>query len=244
MGLRVFIKETLVKIFSFFYFSKRSKVIFYHDIHSERPYTHMSTFIKLFEKHIRIINESGYEIVNEITKKYGQIEICFDDAFLGLYENIEFLKKRNISVHLFVISSYLGKVNYINAKQLLELNKLDLVKISSHTHAHKILNEINESDIEMELKKSKEILEDLIGKQVDSICYPEGKFNKKTMHIADRIGYKKQYSSLPGFFDNKFEGFVIRRSLVQFSEDKEFQAILKGGDHILALWYELKHFKR
>ena len=244
MGLGGLIRSLLVRVFALFYFSKRSKVIFYHDIHSERRYTDMSTYIGLFEKHIHIINKSGYEIVHEITKKHGQIAICFDDAFLGLYENIEFLKKKNIFIHLFVVSSYLGKKNYINEKQLLELNKLEYIKVSSHTHSHKILNEIDEYDVERELKESKEILEDLIGEPVDSICYPEGKFNKKTIHLANTLGYKNQYSSLPGFFDDNFEGTIIRRSLVQFSKEKEFQAILKGGDHILGIWYRLKHFKR
>jgi len=204
----------------------------------------MSTSIELFKKHIQIINDSGYEIVSKITNKYGQIEICFDDAFLGLYENLEFLKKQNIPIHLFVISSYLEKENYINEKQLLELNKSDLIKISSHTHTHKILNQINEDEIERELKESKEVLENLLSVPVDAICYPEGRFNKKTIHIAKKIGYKNQYSSLPGFFNDKLESNVIRRSLVQFAVGKEFKAILKGGDHILAFWYKLKHFKK
>ena len=155
-----------------------------------------------------------------------------------------FLKQQNIPVHLFVISSYLERENYINEKQLLELSKLDIIKISSHTHTHKILNQLDENELLRELKESKEILEDLLNAPVDSICYPEGKFDKKTIHIAKKVGYKKQYSSLPGFFADRFEIDVIRRSLVQFALEKEFKAILKGGDHILAFWYKLKHFKR
>jgi peptidoglycan/xylan/chitin deacetylase (PgdA/CDA1 family) len=244
MKIRNCIKVALIRLFSIFYFSKKSKVIFYHDIDSDKKYTDMSTPVELFKMHINIIRENGYEIVNEITKPLGQIEICFDDAFLGLYENIGFLKQQNIPIHLFVISSYLERENYINEKQLLELSKLDIIKISSHTHTHKILNQLDENELLRELKESKEILEDLLNAPVDSICYPEGKFDKKTIHIAKKVGYKKQYSSLPGFFADRFEIDVIRRSLVQFAGVKEFKAILKGGNHILAFWYKLKHFKR
>ena len=244
MAIDSLVRILIIRICSLFYFKNRSKVIFYHDIHSKKKYTNMSTAIELFANHIQIIRESGYEVVPEITKEYGQIEICFDDAFLGLYENIGFLKQQNIPIHLFVISSYLERENYINEKQLLELSKLDIIKISSHTHTHKILNQLDENELLRELKESKEILEDLLNAPVDSICYPEGKFDKKTIHIAKKVGYKKQYSSLPGFFADRFEIDVIRRSLVQFAVVKEFKAILKGGNHILAFWYKLKHFKR
>ena len=244
MGLIKRIRYILILIASLFHFRNRSKVIFYHDIHSSKPYCDTSTPIELFQKHIQIIYERGYEIVRTITKEYGQIEICFDDAYLGLYENIEFLRDHQIPIHLFVISSYIDREGYISKKQLLELSKSNLVKISSHTHTHSVLNKLNENDLVRELEQSKEILEALIGNTVDSICYPEGKFNQKIIQIAQLAGYKRQYSSLPGFFSNKFEKNVIKRSLVQFSEKNEFKAILKGGDHFLLLWYKLKHFKK
>ncbi len=237
------IKITFIKLFSFFCFDKKSKVIFYHDIHSNERYTDMSTSIELFKKHIQIINESGYEIVSHITKKYGQIEICFDDAFLGVYDNIDFFKKKNIPIHLFVITSHLDKINYINNKQLLELSKLDIVKISSHTHNHVSLDQINDDKIERELIESKEIIENLLSISVDSICYPKGRFNQNVIRIAELVGYKNQYSSLPGYFSDKFQNNVIRRSLVQFAGEEEFKAILKGGDHIWYFWYILKHFR-
>jgi hypothetical protein len=47
---------------------------------------------------------------------------------------------------------------------------------------------------------------------------------------------------MPGFYYNEFFLNVKKRSLVQFADEKEFKAILKGGDHFLAFWYKLKHF--
>jgi len=244
MRLIVFIRIFLIRGYSLLCFRKKSKVIFYHDIHSDNQYTNMSTSLSLFHKHISIIKESGYQIVPEITKEYGEVEICFDDAFLGLYENIEFIRKHNVFIHLFVISSFLEREGYLNAKQLLELNRSHLIKVSSHTHTHRILNHIDMLGVEKELKESKVALENLLNITVDSICYPQGRFNKQIIHIAERIGYKKQYSSLPGFFSDRFQHKVIRRSLVQFAQEQEFKAILKGGDHILGLWYKFKHVKR
>jgi peptidoglycan/xylan/chitin deacetylase (PgdA/CDA1 family) len=238
------IRIFFIRLAATFYISKRSKVIFYHDIHSNKKYTNMSTSIELFKKHINIIRENGYEIVNEITKPLGQIEICFDDAFLGLYDNIELIKELNIPIHLFVVSSYLEKENHINKEQLLFLNNLTQIKISSHTQTHQVLNIGSESLLKNELENSKNLLEGLLNISVDTICYPEGKFNNTVVELAEGVGYNRQYSSLPGFYFNDFLPNVKRRSLVQFAGKKEFKAILKGGDHVLAFWYKFKHYNK
>lgn len=244
MAISSLFRIAIVRIASLFYISKKSKVIFYHDIHSDKKYTDMSTPIELFKKHIKIIRENGYEIVNEITNSHRQIEICFDDAFLGLYDNIELINEQNISINLFVISSFLEKENHINTEQLIELNKLKQITISSHTKSHKILNCISENETTHELQDSKSELELVISQEISSLCFPEGKFNRYVITNAIKLGYTKLYSSLPGFYIDEFLPNVKRRSLVQFAGEKEFKAILKGGDHILAFWYKFKHFKK
>ncbi len=244
MEISKFIRIALTRTSSLFYFKKRSKVIFYHDIDSGKKYTDMSTSIELFKKHINILRERGYEIVDEIKQPFGQIEICFDDGFLGLYDNIDLIIELNIPIHLFVVFSYLEKENHINKEQLLLLNRLRLIKISSHTETHQVLNLASESLLKNELKNSKNLLEGLLENSVDSICYPEGKFNNRVVELAKKVGYIKQYSSLPGFYFNEFLPNVKRRSLVQFAGEKEFKAILKGGDHVLFFWYKFKHYKK
>ena len=244
MAITSFIRIAIIRVFSFFYFIKKSKAIYYHDIDSDKKYTDMSTSIELFKKHINIIRENGYEIVNEITKPLRQIEICFDDGFSGLYDNIELIKKLNTPIHLFVISSFLGQENYINTAQLIALNNLPQITISSHTHTHQALNLISEKSIVDEFEKSKNTLEELLKTEVNSICFPEGKFSEKVIELANTLAYKKQYSSIPGFYHVKDYLPVIHRSLVQFAREDEFKAILKGGDHILTSWYKIKHFKK
>ena len=152
----------IIRISSFFYLSRKSKVIFYHDIHSQTKYTDMSTPVGLFKKHIQMIRENGYEIVSEITQLKGQIEISFDDAFLGLYDNIELIKELNIPIRLFVVSSYLDKEGHINRKQLTELHQLPQIIISSHTHSHKTFDRMNLDEIKFELKHSKDQLEKML----------------------------------------------------------------------------------
>ena len=242
MAIASFIRIAIIRVASFFFFSGRSKVIFYHDIHSDKKYTFQSTSIDLFKKHIQIIRKNGYKIVNKITKEHGEIEICFDDAYLGLYDNIELIKELDIPIHLFVVPSYLEKKNHINKEQLFLLNNLTQIKISSHTQTHQILNIASACLLKNELENSKNYLEGLLNNSVDAICYPEGKFNNRVVELAEAVGYTRQYSSLPGFYFNNFLPNVKKRSLVQFAGEKEFKAILKGGDHVLAFWYKFRQY--
>ena len=236
------IKYLIIYILSLFCFKKKSKVIFYHDIHSEKKHTNMSTHIDLFKDHVHMIRNSGYEIVSEITEEYGQIEICFDDGFLGLYENIELIKQYEIPIHLFIVNSFLNKKHYLNLKHLKELNNLELITISSHTFNHNTLTVLDEFSLKKELYESKSNLENLLGKSIDSICFPKGMFNNRVIDIAKKVGYSKQYSSLPGFYYDKFQNIVIKRSLVQSVNNSVFKGILKGADHVFFYWYKLKHF--
>jgi peptidoglycan/xylan/chitin deacetylase (PgdA/CDA1 family) len=242
MALISFIRMSIIRLASLFCDSKKSKVIFYHDIHAENKYTNMSTPIELFKEHIQIIRDSGYEIVSKINKPTGQIKISFDDGFLGIYKNINVIKELDIPLQLFIITSNLETTNYITKSQLLELDSLSQITISSHTHKHSILTKISESEIEIELETSKKLLEDILNKQINSLCFPEGKFSNKVIEIAKKIGYSNLYASIPGFYFDQFSVGVIKRSLVQFASKGEFNAIIKGGDHILSKWYQIKHY--
>ena len=236
------IRVLLVRVYSLFFSSRRSKVIFYHDLHSDVKYTDMSTPIHLFVEHVNIIRNSGYEIVSKIHKEKGQIEISFDDGFLGLYDNINIIKDLDVPIQLFIVSSYLGRKKYLNKDQLLELSLLSQVTISSHTHNHYRLDSLQEDEVLYELEMSKKVIEGLINEKIYSICFPEGIFNLKIINIARKAGFSCLYISIPGFYSDFFLPGVIKRSLVQFAGTNEFRAILRGGDHILYRWYKYKHY--
>ena len=84
MRIRTYLKNILIQFYSIFSSSRKSKAIFYHDLHLESRYTNMSTHVELFKQHVDILQKNGYEIVGEITKPYNQIQISFDDGFLGI----------------------------------------------------------------------------------------------------------------------------------------------------------------
>ena len=107
MGIGAAIRRKIV------YFAKQrtkkySKVLVYHDIHDDIKYTSMSTSINQFTRHINIIRDMGFEIVKNITNPENQIQITFDDAYLGTYNNFFIIERLNVPITIFVITSYLN----------------------------------------------------------------------------------------------------------------------------------------
>jgi len=244
MDLKNKIKNTIINLSARIKNSDDSKCIFYHDIHSNNRFTDMSTSVELFKKHISIIRSLGFEIVSEITKEKNQISISFDDGFKGVYENIGIIDKLKVPITIFVVSSFLDRDNFLTTHNLKELAKNKFIKFQSHTINHTELPSLDSDSLQMELKKSKEVLELICETEIDSICFPKGLFDKSTIEKSLEAGYNKQFSSLPGSYYSEVFPSVKRRSLVQSASEKEFKSILKGGDNILYYWYYKKHFVR
>ncbi len=71
------------------------------------------------------------------------------------------------------------------------------ITIGSHTHSHRVLSTISESNQLEELNKSKTILEDKLKKEINLIAYPVGGYNtfsNNTKKLAQESGYKIGFS--------------------------------------------------
>lgn len=76
--------------------------------------------------------------------------------------------------------------------QLLALSRSRYVEIGSHGYAHYNLGDITLAKATKDLKDSKNALEELLGKDVVSIAYPDGSYSVEVKDASERIGYKRQ----------------------------------------------------
>lgn len=235
-------KRILLIILGLFYRRDRSQIIFYHDLHDgSRKFTDMSTSIDLFDSHVECIEKKGLRIVKDISQKEGEIQICFDDGFRGVYENKEYFLSREIFPTIFVAIDLIGSPGYMTRDEILELYKLGF-NFGSHGVSHRKFTSLRTSELKDELSQSKEYLEQLLGIQILGICFPIGSYSVTTISLAKSEGYKYLYSSLPGAYElNETQNEVVFRNLVQHASGKEFEAILDGAMELLRPWYKRKH---
>lgn len=89
------------------------------------------------------------------------------------------------------------------------------VAIGSHSMSHRILAQISDEDQAWEMAQSKRLIEEKLGKPVNSIAYPVGKktsFNDISKQLAKQAGYKAGFSFYPGVYNGEIDdSFDIRR---------------------------------
>ncbi len=237
--------RTIIMIISvLIYHNRRSKVLYYHDVHNGVRYTSMSTPIALFERHLDEICKSGYKVVRQITQNESEIQITFDDGFRGIWDNRSFFIKNHIPVTIFIATSQIGQEGYLTEKEIIELPR-SVFDIQSHTVTHRKLTNISKEEVNKELLDSKHFLEELLEKKVEGICVPIGAISESVYQQCLLAGYSKVYSSIPGNYSDKLgnSNSLIFRNLVQHQTILQLSLTLRGGKQIFRSKSIKSHFK-
>ncbi len=209
-----------------FHHNHDSKIIYYHDV--SRKYTGMGTDLETIKRHFVMVKKCGYKLVNNITQQKGQVMVCFDDGWAGLYDVKDFFIESKVFPTVFIAVDLIGKPGYLTLQQILELQR-DGFLFEGHTWSHKDLTTCDEEGLRHEIIDSKEELSRLLGKEVTAFCFPRGRFSNRVYQLSVEAGYKKLYSSITGgYFDLIKSKNLICRNLVQSVTDREFKYILNA----------------
>lgn len=167
-------------------------IFMYHfilDNYGEYPDTENFLKPETLEEQLKYISENGYQTIfmdemDDLYKYEKPVGLTFDDCFVYFYNNaFPLLKKYNQKATIFIITDYINGENYLTEEQLKEIADSGLVKIESHTKAHKYLDEMTYEEQLEQAIGSKERLEAITGQKVTVYCYPSGRFNSTTIDI-------------------------------------------------------------
>lgn len=122
------------------------------------------------------------------------VVLTFADNYLGFYERAyPLLKARGIPSAMFVHTGYIGSKVGRPKMDWARLKKLDregLVTIASQTVSHPgDLTKLTREQLADEMARSKQTLEQGLGRDIHFVAYPNGKFNQPAMDAARRAGY-------------------------------------------------------
>ena len=103
----------------------------------------------------------------------------------------------------------------LNPAQMRELMQMGM-EIGSHTVTHPILTELDNAALDREMIDSRRGLQDVLGVDITSFCYPKGRFNGRVSSRAALAGYRVRRTTVDLHTSMPVEGDDMTVSLHLF----------------------------
>lgn len=204
--------------------SVKIPILMYHGV-LDKAWGDTTLFVKIqdFEEQMHFLKDNGYTAlflseINNASEYEKPIIITFDDGYRDVYEYaFPILKKNSLKANFFVITDGINKEVFVTNDMIKEMSNSGIVEIGSHTFSHQVLSGVDEKTQEFELKKSKEDLEKLLGKDITTIAYPYGGYNDTTLKLVKKY-YKYAVTTNNGLnYSNKLSNYLFKRNKIDRS---------------------------
>ena len=140
--------------------------------------------------------------VGLIDAKSGELPdvvITFDDGHISNFDlAMPLLAERGLNAYIFVTGDFVGQRPHFCHPTHLEQMAQAGMEIGSHGMTHQFFDDLNDEMAECELRQSMQQLTDQCGQAVQSISYPGGRYNKRTLEISRGAGYAQLFGSEVG----------------------------------------------
>lgn len=151
-----------------------------------------------FESHMRHLSQHWREELVPLRLaafKGGvvRIAVTFDDGYLdNLTVAAPLLLDLGIPFTVFVCTGAVAQrqPGFLGPEEVRELAGLPGVQIGSHSMSHARLTLCDDNQLQEELGGSKSYLEDLVGREIDSLSYPHGDVDRRVRDAAGKVGYR------------------------------------------------------
>lgn len=230
------------------------RIITYHLISKfekkDEPFP-LTVSLDRFREQLKSLQESKIKLIglaraleilgkNHIKEPY--LVITFDDFYSETIEYaVPLLEEFHYPACFFVPTAYLDSKEPFpwlkkrelypipgTRKMLEELSKLGF-EIGSHTHTHPRLSGLSPEKVRYELLTSKEILEEITGREVEFLAYPFSDYNEEIKRMVKETGYKCALTTNDGTNkDLKSPYGLFRTYVYQSDNSRSFLSKLRG----------------
>lgn len=193
--------------FNHFGYMQSTKILMYHNI-TDAPINRFDVRVDSFAKQMEFLFKNKYEIVSldEATGEIGRnkingrnVAITIDDGKRGVYEHAyAILKYYGFKATVFLISDLLSNSKnngYLTVTQIKEMQSYG-ISFGSHSCSHKILTELPDERLRIEICDSKAKIEEITGNEVKFFSYPGGFYNENIERVVKTCGYAAACSTI------------------------------------------------
>jgi peptidoglycan/xylan/chitin deacetylase (PgdA/CDA1 family) len=243
------------------------RIVFcYHSVHPSRPV--LSTPPDIFERHLQWLTEhcrvaSFADVVMDRHRDGTDkplAAITFDDGYDDNHAYaLPLLRKWDVPATFFLTAGFLERDPAVLRRlhHLLGWSREDIrplawdqvrelrasgMDIGSHTYSHPNLARLTAAEAQDELRRSKDVISDRIGQEVELLAYPFGKpkvhFTDATARLAEAAGYRMAAAVIFRGLRASDSLFAVPRFFADGDTLTKLQAKIHGAYALLAWWQE------
>lgn len=204
-------------------------VFMYHDLcaspTADERYT---TPLPKFRSHLRFLQEQQFavrqlpEFATEPAAR--SVVLTFDDGLANHYQlALPALIEQGMCATFFVTTALVGAAGYLTWLQLREMSAAGMI-IGSHGHRHIDYTGLPIFAAQSELQRSRDELEEHLGKQATTFSAPYGFLSPAITEAAHNAGFRHIFSSLP-WLATREAGVISRLAVYHDMKLAEFAAL-------------------
>ncbi len=209
--------------------------IMYHRF-NEFKYPSTNISMDIFEKHIKLIQESNYSFYHpknferefNTSKKKKKVLLTVDDGFQSFYKNAwPLLKENKIPFILFISTGPVGNKGYMTWEQIKEIEKSEFAVIGHHSHSHEYLIDKTENEFLDDMRTSNLIFKKKLGYVPTLFSYPFGEYSKFMKDYVSQ-NFKIAFGQHSGIIDINKDKFELPRFPIneKYGELNRFKSII------------------
>jgi peptidoglycan/xylan/chitin deacetylase (PgdA/CDA1 family) len=236
---------------------KAIPVLMYHQVCEDGTFE-PSEFIvsaSTFRRQLQYMADHGFttpHIADILGRKNGigdkPVILTFDDGYLNNYQvAFPLLQQFGFSALISLVADPALRTNAWDASKGIPSAELMEpchiremaeygIEFASHTYRHRSLPHLSEEELTTELTKSKEVIEDILGKRVEALVYPYGDVDKRVKKAVRQTGYDCAFATHSGPLDFYSDLYEIRRMLIEDNADPVYMHWMLSGGKKAFMW--------
>jgi peptidoglycan/xylan/chitin deacetylase (PgdA/CDA1 family) len=212
------------------------RALTYHAISREHPSAPYTVSIQQFEEQLDLV--AGLSGMDDCVRR--DVLVTFDDGHFSNFElALPALERHSIRAVFFVVANFISsRTDFMTWAQLREVAALGH-EVQSHSWSHLLLTHCSDENLLEELTRSRQEIEQRLGKQVEALGVPGGRWDLRVLRAAKSAGYRRVYVSDPWISSKKLGGIELSGRLTIKNHMKALllKSLIKGGGSYSRLFH-------
>jgi peptidoglycan/xylan/chitin deacetylase (PgdA/CDA1 family) len=243
--------QTFCQIAAVMVMAAEVPILMYHSVseHARPKFKRFMVTPDQLDEHLAYLKNQGYTAIT-VTEFIDTprdalperpVVLTFDDGFGDFYTHaFPLMQKYRIRATLYVTTGYVsGRSEWLVHedeidRQMLTWDELTQVcrggvECGAHSHSHRPLDELDPEELDIEITRPKQILEDRLGGPVHSFAYPFGYYTDEIKRRVREAGYTSACAVKYGLSGPDDDPFALSRLIVTNETTTEDLGVLLAG---------------